>query len=191
MLCRFWSESKLFAKVISRQIVLSHIRTNALSVLIWIPTVCKFKVISRQIVYIHVRTHALSVLIWIPTVCKGYQQTNGFDTHQDQCSAGSDLNPNCLQRLSADKWLWATSGPMLCRFWSGSKLFANLRLSEVKWFRSTSGHMLCQFWSGSKLFAKFISRQMVSIHIMSLRTNALSVLIWIQTVHKGDQQTTK
>ena len=46
----------------------------------------------------------MSVLIWIQTVCKGYQQTNGFDPHQDQCSVGSDLDPNCLQRLSADKW---------------------------------------------------------------------------------------
>ena len=48
-------------------------------------------------VSIHIGTNALSVLIWIQTVCKGYQQTNGFDTHQDQCSVGSDLDPNCLQ----------------------------------------------------------------------------------------------
>ena len=56
------------------------------------------------------------VLIWIQTVCKGYQQTNSFDPHQDQCSVGSDLDPNCLQRLSADKWFRSTLGPMLCRF---------------------------------------------------------------------------
>ena len=66
----------------------------------------------------HIRTNVLSVLIWIQTVCKGYQQASGFDPHQDQlsvgsksgfdphqdqCSVGSDLDPNCLQRLSADK----------------------------------------------------------------------------------------
>ena len=73
MLCQFWSGSQLFAKVISRQIVLIYIRTNA-----------------------------LPVLIWIQTVCKGYPQTNGFDPHQDTCSVGSDLDPNCSQWLSAD-----------------------------------------------------------------------------------------
>ena len=128
MFCQFWSGSKLFAKIISRQMVIIHIRINV-----------------------------MLVLIWIQTVCKCYQQTNSLDPHQDQCSVSSDLDPNCLQRLSADKW-----------------------------FRSTSGSMLCRFWSRSKLFAKVVSRQMVSIHI---RTNVLSVLIWIQTVCKGYQQT--
>ena len=56
-------------------------------------------------VSIHIRTNVLSVLIWVQTVCKGYQQTNGFDLHQesqDQCSVGSDLDPNCSQRVSVD-----------------------------------------------------------------------------------------
>ena len=61
-------------------------------------------------VLIHIRslrTNVLSVLIRIQTVCKGNQQINGFDPHresQDQCSVDSDLDPNCLQRSSADKW---------------------------------------------------------------------------------------
>ena len=28
--------------------------------------------------------------------------SNGLDPDQDRCSVGPDLNPNCLQRLTAD-----------------------------------------------------------------------------------------
>ena len=60
------------------------------------------KVISWQLVLIHTETNVLLVMIWIQTVCKGYQQANVFHPHQDQYSFGSDLEPNCLQKLSAD-----------------------------------------------------------------------------------------
>ena len=118
MFCRSWSGSKLFAKVISRrqksiffkisffkkffsgklpecQRVWIQTRTDVLSVLIWVQTVCKgyqqttknqrisksafWKNLSGipsecQTVSIQIRTDILSVLIWFQTVCKGYQQ---------------------------------------------------------------------------------------------------------------------
>ena len=91
-------------------------------------------------------------LIRFCTVC-----ANGFDPHQDQRSFGSDLDPNCLQRLSADKCF----DPYQDQCSVSSDLDPNClqRLSADNWFRSTSG------------------------------PNVLSVLIWIQTVCKGYQQT--
>ena len=38
-----------------------------------------------------------------PNCLQRLSAVNDFDPHQDQCYVGSDLDPNCLQRLSADK----------------------------------------------------------------------------------------
>ena len=77
---------------------------------------------QRQTVWIEIRTDILSVLILVQTVCKGYQQTtkattskeqqhsfrntirvsNSLDPDQDRHSVGPDLGPNCLQMLPTD-----------------------------------------------------------------------------------------
>ena len=64
-------------------------------------------------VWIQIRTNILSILIWVQTVCKGYQQmiivatsfrvSYNLDQDQDQHSVHPDLGPNCLKgRLSAE-----------------------------------------------------------------------------------------
>ena len=64
--------------------------------IIWLNTVV--------FLWILVKKHSVNISSNGKIVCKGYQQTNGFDPHQDQYYVSSDLDPNCLQRLSADKW---------------------------------------------------------------------------------------
>ena len=73
---------------------------------------------ENQTVWIKSRPDVLSGLIWVQTVCKvisyffqRFQKqisrntirvSNSLDPDQTRCFVGSDLVPNCLQRLSVD-----------------------------------------------------------------------------------------
>ena len=56
-----------------------------------------------QTVWIQIRTDILSVLIWVQTVCKGYQQTEKVIPSKENV-AGYHMVDNMPPALAHDKW---------------------------------------------------------------------------------------
>ena len=92
--------------------------------------------------------------------------SNSLDPDQDRQNVCPDLGPNCLQKLSADD--------------KSRSEFCMLLLSSADIFQTQPFQKIL-----SGIQSEF---QTVWIQI---RTDILSVLIWVQTVCKGCQQTTK
>ena len=51
-----------------------------------------------QTVWIQIRTDALSVLIWVKTVCKGYQQTTKFVASKEKVNSMSKAPVNMINK---------------------------------------------------------------------------------------------
>ena len=127
------------------------------------------KILSKTLstVWIQMRTDRKSVLIWVKTVCKGYQlTTNVAQTHK--------LNPSEI------KFVWGLLKKI--------NILTHCMLGNFSCF-------CCCLLTSFKIifFEKILSGTLSECQTVwtQIRTDILSVLIWVQTVCKGYQQTTK
>ena len=173
MLCRSWSGSKLFAKVISR-------RQNS-------PGQSEEKhtlspcMLGNCSLFFDVCWQFSKLTFSTKSFRNTIRVSNGLDPDQDRHYVGPDLSQNCLQRLSADH--------KICR---GNLKRETYIISLHAWYFfhsfSTSADNF-QNWLLRKILSGTQSERQTVLTM--IRTDIMLVLIRVKTVCKDYQQTTK